>query len=81
MNERQASSESTTPPGNPDRFIRLPEVMGLTGRGRTATLDDVKAGAFPKPVKLGRATVWIEREVRDWMAARVRESRGRRNEP
>lgn len=58
-----------------DRLLRLPQVMAMTGRGRTATLDDVKAGRFPAPVKAGRATLWAESEVQTWIAERLRSHR------
>lgn len=59
-----------------ERLLRLPQVLALTGRGRTSTLDDVKAGRFPKPVKVGAATLWLHSEVQAWIAERVRQSRG-----
>lgn len=61
-----------------ERLLRLPQVMSMTGRGRTATLDDVKAGRFPSPIKIGRATCWAESEVLAWIAERIRDSRGAR---
>ena len=67
-------SPATVPPA--ERFLRLPRVLELTGRGRTATLDDVKAGRFPKPIKVGAASMYLESEVYAWIAARVRDSRG-----
>lgn len=60
---------------SPERLLRLPAVMAMTGRGRTATLDDVKAGRFPAPVRIGRATCWAESEVQAWIAERIRASR------
>lgn len=57
-------------------LLRLPQVLAMTGRGRTSTLDDVKAGTFPKPIKIGSASFWVCSEVQAWIAARVRESRG-----
>ena len=71
---RPISHEGASAPA--ERLIRLPRFLELTGRGRTATLDDVRAGAFPKPVKLGAATVWLESEVQAWIAERVRQARG-----
>ncbi|WP_219377295.1 AlpA family transcriptional regulator, partial [Citrobacter sp. Colony322] len=32
-------------------------------------------GKFPKPVKFGRSSRWIEREVKEWLEARVNEPR------
>lgn len=57
-------------------LLRLPQVLAMTGRGRTSTLDDVKAGTFPKPIKVGSASLFLQSEVQAWIAARVRDSRG-----
>lgn len=58
-----------------DRFIALVEVLGLIGLGRTAWTDLVREGRAPKPIKIGQRSLWIESEVRQWMAERVAESR------
>lgn len=58
-----------------EKFLRLPAVLELTGRGRSAWLDDVKAGKAPAPIKMGSASAWLYSEVSAWMAARIRESR------
>jgi len=58
-----------------ETLLRLPQVLAVTGRGRTSTLDDVKAGTFPKPIKCGSASLWLHSEVQAWIEARVRESR------
>lgn len=68
------SAAPTLPPG--ERLLRLPAVLELTGRGRTAWLDDVKAGKAPKPIKIGAATFWLWSECQAWIAGRIRESRG-----
>ncbi len=60
----------------PDRFLRLAGVLATVGMGRTAVFDRVRAGSFPKPIKVGRATVWSEREVQDWMRAQIAANRG-----
>lgn len=58
-----------------EKFLRLPAVLELTGRGRTAWLDDVKAGKAPAPIKMGSASAWLLSEVSAWMAECIRESR------
>ncbi|WP_018990997.1 helix-turn-helix transcriptional regulator [Aromatoleum toluclasticum] len=59
-----------------DRVLRLPQVKTLTGRSRSAIYADVKAGAFPAPVKIGpKASGWLESEIEAWLAKRVAESR------
>ncbi len=67
------------------RFIRLPEVLTRTGYGRTTIYRKMEDGSFPSSVKLdgrppknpeafdSRAIAWIEDEVEQWMATRIKE--------
>jgi prophage regulatory protein len=51
------------------KIYRLRELQNFTGIRRTVLLDMVKAGKFPKPVKLndgGRAIGWLEEELIAW---------------
>lgn len=73
--ERRPDSVTPPPAARPDRLLRLPAVLDRTGRGRTSTLEDVKAGRFPQPIKAGRATLWSEAEVHAWIAERIRANR------
>ncbi|MCQ9423421.1 AlpA family transcriptional regulator [Pseudomonas sp. LJDD11] len=53
-------------------FIKLPEVLRLTGVGTTKLYDMVKTGVFPAQVKLGeRSVAWIKAEVLEWNRDRV----------
>ncbi len=56
-------------------FLALPEVRRLVGGlSKTQIYTRMGRGQFPRPVSLGnRRVAWLEREVRDWMAARVAE--------
>lgn len=55
-------------------LIKLSRVIEKTGLSKTFIYTHP---GFPKPVKLGeRAVAWIEREVDEWIAARIAESRG-----
>jgi prophage regulatory protein len=58
-----------------EKFIRLPEVKKMVGLGTTAIYDRMKLGEFPKQVKLGLLSVWVESEIQDWMKAQIRASR------
>lgn len=59
-----------------DRILREPECKVKTGLGQTARWTMEQRGEFPKRVRLGaRASGWLESEVNDWLAKRVRESR------
>lgn len=59
----------------PDALIGLPRVLQLVGLGRTAWLDRVRNGSAPQPIKEGRRTLWVEAEIKAWMADRVRRYR------
>ncbi|WP_315809323.1 AlpA family transcriptional regulator [Pseudomonas sp. C9-3] len=56
------------------RIIRLNEVMSSTGLARSTIYKLIGLGAFPKPVSLvGRSVGWVDREVHDWILARIEE--------
>ncbi len=57
------------------RIIRLPQVRDLVGLGKTAIYDKIKANTFPKQVKLGRASGWVETEVQAWIDTQIAASR------
>jgi prophage regulatory protein len=53
-------------------FLKRPEIEQRTGLKRSTIYDKIKAGTFPKPVKLGaRAVAWPEAEVEAWMKERI----------
>ena len=53
-------------------FLKRPEIEQRTGLKRSTIYDKMKAGTFPKPVKLGaRAVAWPEAEVDAWMEERL----------
>ncbi|KJG56002.1 transcriptional regulator [Photobacterium kishitanii] len=54
------------------RFIRLKEVMHVTGLGRSSIYNYMAEGRFPKTVSLGgRAVAWVESDIELWMAEKV----------
>jgi prophage regulatory protein len=63
-------------PAVSERALRLPAVLDKTGMGRTAILDRVAKNAFPRPFKIGRASLWREAEVDDWLRAQARRDTG-----
>ncbi len=65
-------SESAT---QAPRLLRLPATLDRVGLGRTAWLDLVRDGRAPKPVKIGRATAWVEAELADWLREQIRTNR------
>lgn len=60
----------------PQRFLRVHQVMAVTGLSRPSVYRLAAAGAFPKPIKLSeRSSAWIEADVQAWMNARVEAAR------
>ena len=59
---------------NAHRTIRRPEVQAMTGLARSTVYALVKAGRFPKPLRLGpRAVGWRLADVLEWMEAPERD--------
>ncbi len=49
-------------------FYRINELHQLLGVGRSTIWNWVKAGQFPKPIKLSASvTVWRAEDVSEWM--------------
>ena len=49
-------------------FLRLAELLEVTGMGKTFIYARMKDGTFPKQIQLGsRTVVWSEQEVIKWM--------------
>ncbi len=59
-----------------DAILRLPAVKSRTGLSRSSIYAKVRTGEFPKPVSIGlRSVGWSERELQQWIAARIADSR------
>ena len=59
-------------------LLRLPEVVGRVGFGKSTIYALIKRGQFPSPIALGaRARAWISTEVDAWIAQRILETRWR----
>lgn len=47
-------------------FVRLQQVLRVIPLGRTAWLEGVKNGRYPKPVRIGaKAVAWRVEDIRD----------------
>lgn len=61
---------NTTPQSTP-RMLRAPEVVAITGLGKTTLYREVKEGRFPSPVRLSRRLVaWRSEDVSTWIYSR-----------
>lgn len=56
---------------NPDRIVRVPEAVALTGLSRSTIYAAVKDGRFPAPMRLSlKAVGWKSADLHAWLAAR-----------
>ncbi len=67
--------KTETKPDAPTKIIRLPVVLDRVGLKRTAVYDRIKGGEFPKPIKLGRVSGWVEAEIQDWIQKHIDDQR------
>lgn len=54
------------------KFLRIQDVMSLTGLGRSTIYKFMDEDIFPKTIPLGgRAVGWLESEIEEWMESRL----------
>jgi prophage regulatory protein len=52
----------------PDRFLRLPTVLQLTGLSRSTVYRKMEAGSFPRQIRIAaRCAGWRQSAVSAWM--------------
>ena len=58
------------------QFIKIRDVIAISGLSRASIYSGIKQGKFPAQVKLSaRSAAWVKSEILEWAAARVRASR------
>jgi len=59
-----------------DKFIRIDEVMKITGLAKSTVWDWVKKDKLPTPIKLSpRVTVWSTIDMDTWVSNQISESK------
>lgn len=51
-----------------ERLLKLPQVESLVGLKKSKIYALIQSGQFPVPVKVGRASSWLEGEVQTWIS-------------
>ncbi|HDH0763278.1 TPA: AlpA family transcriptional regulator [Klebsiella oxytoca] len=59
-----------------DQLVDMRFIKKLTGLTDKWFYKLIKDGLFPKPIKLGRCSRWLQSEVEDWLMQRIADSRG-----
>ena len=58
-----------------DKFVDMAFITQLTGLTDKWFYKLIQLGEFPKPIKLGRSSRWLESEVEVWLQQRIAKSR------
>lgn len=58
-----------------DKFVDMVFITQLTGLTDKWFYKLISLGEFPKPIKLGRSSRWLESEVEAWLQQRIAKSR------
>ena len=57
------------------RFLRLSQVIEMTGVGKTFIYTHMEKGSFPKQIQISpRTVVWLEQDIIDWMQQKISKS-------
>lgn len=59
-----------------DKFVDMAFITQLTGLTDKWFYKLISLGEFPKPIKLGRSSRWLQSEVEAWLQQRIAASRG-----
>lgn len=52
-------------------LLTLPETVEHTRLSRATIYSFMKNGNFPKPIHLGKRSLWLQDEVDSWIEARI----------
>jgi len=53
-------------------LLHLPQLLAVTGLGKTKIYELQAEGSFPMRVKItAHSVAWVENEVQGWVAARI----------
>jgi len=58
-----------------DQLVTMMFITQLTGLTDKWFYKLIKDGEFPKPIKLGRSSRWLQSEVETWLQQRIAQSR------
>lgn len=59
-----------------DKMVDMKFITEFTGLTDKWFYKLISEGQFPKPVKLGRSSRWLQSEVEYWVQERIEQSRG-----
>lgn len=54
-----------------DTLLAFEDVSRRVGLGRTSIYAGIAASTFPRPVKVGKRSLWVEAEISGWIADQI----------
>lgn len=54
-----------------EELLSLDRVRQMTGIGTTFSYGEIKAGRFPRSIRIGRRVPWIQSEVQGWVRQQI----------
>ncbi|MEI2627874.1 AlpA family transcriptional regulator [Erwinia aphidicola] len=58
-----------------DKMVDMAFITDFTGLTDKWFYKLIKDGEFPKPIKLGRSSRWMQSEIEAWVQQRIHQSR------
>lgn len=58
-----------------DKMVDMSFITDFTGLTDKWFYKQISEGLFPKPIKLGRSSRWMQSEVESWVQNRINQSR------
>lgn len=58
-----------------EELLSLDRVRQMTGMGTTFIYGEIKAGRFPRSIRIGRRALWIQSEVQGWVQQQIPQNR------
>ena len=55
-------------------LMRIPQILEIMPISRATFCSMVKKGEFPKPIKIGRSSLWTQEQVQAYMRKKISES-------
>lgn len=52
-------------------LLRLPIIIQRTGFSRSYIYLSIARGDFPRPIKIGRMSGWVSREIDNWIVEKI----------
>ena len=59
----------------PERLLPMRAVRDQVALHPATIYAMIKTDEFPKPIKMGRRSLWVESEVQAWISARIADAR------